>query len=112
MTPASKLAALVDRCEADATAVADARPDGDALASEVGGELELRWWVAVIRGVMREPPDGDAVRELYGELVDRYRERPELVTVLRPLGDEIRALEASGALPSTLVARSTRPPRR
>src|SRR4051812_49737363 len=27
--------------------------------------------------LFRSPPDGDAVRELYGELVDRYRDHPD-----------------------------------
>jgi hypothetical protein len=48
------------------------------------------------------------VRELYGELVDRYRDDPASLAQLRPLGDEIRKLEAEGRLPSTLVVRSPR----
>lgn len=94
------------------TAVAPARAEGDALAAEAGGDLALRWRIAVIRALIAAPPDGDAVREAYGELVDRYRDAPEHLAALKPLGDEIRRLEADGVLPSTLVARSDRRPRR
>lgn len=104
----SKLAALVERCEADLEAVATVRADGDALAIELGGPLALRWRIAVLRSVIAHPSDADAVRELYGELCDRYRDDPTGLAALRPLGDEIRRLEAEGALPSTLVARSER----
>jgi len=104
----SKLAALVERCEADLAAVALVRAEGDALAIELGGDLALRWRVTVLRSVIAQPPDDDAVRELYGELCDRYRDEPERLAVLRPIGDEIRRLEATGQLPSTLVARSDR----
>lgn len=109
---APRLAALVERCERDPAAAADARAEGDALAEAVGGELALRWRIAVVRAVIAAPPDGDAVREAYGELVDRYRGDPAGLARLRPLGDEIRRLEADGTLPSVLVARSDRRPRR
>jgi hypothetical protein len=103
---------LIDRGEADLAAIARSRAEGDALAIEVGGDLGLRWRIAVVRSVMSAPPDGDAVRELYGELVDRYRDEPARLAALRPLGDEIRRREADGSLPSALVARSDRRPRR
>lgn len=107
-TAAERLTALVDRCEADAGVLATLRADGDTLAHEVGGELALRWRIAVLRAMMVEPPDGDAVREAYGELVDRYRDQPAAMIRVRALGDDIRRLEADGALPSTMVARSDR----
>lgn len=110
--PASRLAALVERCERDADAAAKARSEGDALADAVGGDLALRWRIAVVRAVIADPPDGDAVREAYGELVDRYRDDPARLAILRPLGDEIRRLEADGTLPRALVARSDRRRRR
>jgi hypothetical protein len=106
------LAALVERCERDAAAALAERAEGDALADAVGGELALRWRIAVVRGVIAAPPDGDAVREAYGELVDRYREDPDRLARLRALGDEIRRLEADGTLASAMVARSDRRPRR
>jgi hypothetical protein len=120
MTAHARLAALAAWIEADPAALAAARSEGDALAEaqdgEPGdgqdGELALRWRIAVVRAVMAAPPDGDAVRELYGELVDRYRDQPARLVGLRPLGDEIRRLEAEGTLASSLVARSDRRPHR
>ena len=109
---AATLAALAERCEADPQVLEDLRARGDALALDVGGDVALRWRVAVIRALIANPPDGDAVREAYGEVVDRYRDDPARLATLRPLGDEIRRLEAEGALPSALVARSDRRPRR
>ena len=94
------------RCEADPSAIAVA--DGDALAAEVGGTLALRWRIAVLRSLMAAPPDADAVREAYGELVDHYRDDATAMAALRELGDDIRALEANGTLPRSLVARSDR----
>jgi len=100
--------ALAELGEADPAAIAAHRPEGDALALEVGGDAGLRWRIAVLKSVIANPPDDDAVRELYGELVDRYRNDPPRLALLRPLGDEIRRLEAEDVLPSTLVARSER----
>jgi hypothetical protein len=103
-----RLSALVARCETDLAAVDASRVAGDALAHEVGGELALRWRIAVVRAALAAPPDDDAVRELYGELVDRYRDDPKSLAAVKPLGDEIRRREADGSLPSTLVVRSDR----
>ena len=105
---ADRLSALVDRCEGDLAAVADVRETGDALALDVGGELALRWRLAVLRSLLAAPPDADAVREHYGELVDRYRDDPASLARIKPLGDEIRKREADGSLPRTLVVRSER----
>lgn len=104
----SRLATLVGRCKANPSAVASSRTTGDALALEIGGDLAFEWRTIVVRSVMAAPPDGDAVRELYGELVDRYRDDPARLATLRPIGEEIRRLEANGSLPSVLVARSER----
>ena len=109
---ASKLAALVERGAADPASIAAARAQGDALAIEAGGTVAFAWRLAVLRYTMANPPDDDAVRELYGELCDRYRDDPEALKALKPLGEEIRRLEAEGTLPSTLVARSDRRSRR
>jgi hypothetical protein len=118
MTAHARLAALAARIEADPGALAELRDEGDALADQpelAEDDAALRWRIAVVRAVMAAPPDGDAVRELYGELVDRYRARPDQLAQLRPLGDEIRRREADGTLARSLVARSdrrSRPPRR
>jgi hypothetical protein len=115
MTAHARLAALAARIEADPGAVGELRRDGDALAdaadadaADADGDTALRWRLAVLRAVIAAPPDGDAVRELYGELVDRYRDEPARLAELRPLGDEIRRREADGTLARSLVARSDR----
>ena len=61
-----------------------------------------------LRALLEAPPEDDSVRELYGELVDRYRDDEASLALLRPIGDEIRKLEAEGRLPSALVVRSDR----
>jgi hypothetical protein len=106
----ARLSALVERCEAD-PAVLSERAMGDALADEVGGALALRWRLAILRALIAAPPDGDAVREAYGELVDRYRDDKASLATIKPLGDEIRRRESDGSLPSVLVARSDRRPK-
>jgi hypothetical protein len=113
MTVATRLAALAAKLEADPAVLASSRGLGDALADQLDAaddDAALRWRIAVLRAVISAPPDGDAVRELYGELVDRYRRRPARLAALRLLGDEIRRLEAEGALARSLVARSDRRP--
>jgi hypothetical protein len=104
----ARLTELVTRCEADAAALASSREAGDALAHDVGGELALRWRIAVVRALMTNPPDGDAVREAYGELVDRYRDDKTALASIKALGDDIRRRESDGSLPSVMVARSDR----
>jgi hypothetical protein len=74
----------------------------DAVSDELQNEI------ARVRALIANPPDGDAVREAYGELVDRYRDDADNLATLRALGDEIRKLEAEGTLPSAMVARSDR----
>ena len=72
--------------------------------------MNLEHDLAALRALIAAPRagDDDSVRELYGELVDRYREDPASLAALKPIGDEIRKLEADGKLPSTLVVRSDR----
>jgi len=102
------------RIDGDALADAADADDADHVAPGApgDGEAALRWRIAVVRAVMAAPPDGDAVRELYGELVDRYRGQPAQLAQLRALGEEIRRREAEGTLARSLVARSDRRPRR
>jgi hypothetical protein len=70
--------------------------------------VDLEQDLAALRALLASPPEDDSVRELYGELVDRYRDDASSLERLKPLGDEIRKLEAEGRLPSTLVVRSDR----
>ncbi len=64
--------------------------------------------LAALRALLASPPEDDSVRELYGELVDRYRDDADALAQLRAFGEQIRQLEAEGQLPSTLVVRSPR----
>lgn len=104
--PTQRLVALATLGEADPAAISVHRAEGDSLAIAVEGDAALRWRLAVLRSIIANPPDDDAVRELYGELVDRYRADPTRLAQLRILGDEISRLEAEGVLPSTLIARN------
>jgi hypothetical protein len=79
-----------------------------SYASAVTRLAELHERCAELKKLISAPPDADAVRELYCEIVDRYRDDAEALAIIRPLGDEIRRLETEGTLPSTLVARSER----
>jgi hypothetical protein len=103
-----RLSALVEGGESDPRTILAVRAEGDVLAMEIEGELGLRWRISVVRALIAHPPDGDAVREYYGELVDRYRDDAERLAQLKSIGDEIRKLEASGDLASAMVARSDR----
>ena len=102
----AQLTALVQRIDEDPAALE--REAGDKLADEVGGDLALRWRMGVVKALMAKPPDQDAVREAYGELVDRYRDDEAALAVIKPLGDEIKRSESDGSLPQTMVARSNR----
>lgn len=99
---------LIDRCSRDPKAALASQARGDALAERVGGDVAFSWRCALVRAAIAAQPDDDLVRELYGELVDRYRSEPPRMVALKALGDEIRKLEADGTLPSTLVVRSDR----
>ena len=116
MTAIARLLALTARLEAEPAVLDAVRGEGDTLADQADGmaqqDAALGWRIAVVRAVIAAPPDGDAVRELYGELVDRYRDQPARLATLKPLGAEIRRLEADGVLASSLVARSARRPQR
>jgi len=70
--------------------------------------VDLEQDLASLRALLDAPPDDESVREMYGELVDRYRDEPDSLAKLRAFGDEIRKLEADGRLPSTLVVRAPR----
>jgi hypothetical protein len=104
----ARLTALIARADEEPASIKDNKDAGDTLATEVGGELALRWHMGVVKAMMAAPPDPDAVREAYGELVDRYRDDDAALATIKPLGDEIKRRESDGSLPSTMVARSNR----
>jgi hypothetical protein len=70
--------------------------------------VDLEQDLAALRALLASPPQDESVRELYGELVDRYRDDVTALAQVKAFGDEIRKLEAEGRLPSTLVVRSDR----
>lgn len=105
-----RLRELAARLEAEPATLASSREAGDALADKAAADAALAWRLAVVRALIANPPDGDAVREAYGELVDRYRDDKTALATIKPLGDEIRRRESDGSLPSVLVARSNRRP--
>jgi hypothetical protein len=102
------LASILLVCEQDLGQVAGLQAQANELADTVGGELALRWQIVELRAALTAPPDDDSIRERYGALVDRHRDDAGHMALLRPLGDEIRRLEADGVLPSALVIRSPR----
>ena len=104
----AELTSLAASVEAEPSRLSKVRTTGDRLAFDASGESALRWRLAVVRALIVSSPDDDSVREAYGELVDRYRDDPAALAKIKPLGGEIRRLEADGKLPSTLVARSER----
>ncbi len=71
-------------------------------------DARLETDLAALRALLASPPEDDTVRELYGELVDRYRDDADALAKVKAFGDQIRKLEAEGRLPSTLVVRSPR----
>jgi len=106
--PSVRLTQLIARCEQDPARALAERTAGDELARQLGGELGLRWHLIVLGALVADPPDGDAVRELYGELVDRFRGDAACMAKLKPVGEDIRRREREGTLPSAMVARSER----
>jgi hypothetical protein len=76
--------------------------DGESLASALD---RLRY----VLDHLREFPD-DTARELYSELLDRYRDRSADLAAIRELGLVLHELERTGALPAAMVVRPRRKP--
>jgi hypothetical protein len=102
------LSSYIERCSDHLADVAIVRADASQLADEVGGEPQFQWQLIMLRYLIEHPPDDDEVRELYGELLDTHRNVPSRVQSLRTIGERIRFLEDSGALPAVLIARNPR----
>lgn len=81
-------------------------------ARAIGGDILFRWQVQLLRWFLQAAADhlesGEEVRELYGSLLDEYRDQPERLAVLHPFGDEIHRLEVAGDLPRAMVVRRRR----
>jgi len=81
-------------------------------ARAVGGDTLFRWQLHLLRWFLQAAADhlesGDEAREIYGALLDEYREEPDRLAALRPLGEEIHRLEIAGDLPRAMVVRRKR----
>jgi len=86
--------------------------DLEEEAREVGGEVLFRWQLQLLRWFLQAAADhlesGDEAREIYGGMLDEYREDPARLAALRPLGEEIHRLEVAGDLPRAMVVRRRR----
>ena len=87
--------------------------EDDALA--LGGEPLFRWQVHQLRWFLKAAAEhlegGEEARELYGELLDEYRDDTAKLAQLHQLGEEIHRLELAGDLPRAMVVRRKRRPR-
>jgi hypothetical protein len=102
--------------------VFDARPelfyeygwDLEDDARAIGGDLQFRWQIHHLRWFLHAASEhtdgGEEARELYGALLDEYRDDEHRLTVIQRFGEEISRLEAAGDLPRAMVVRRRRKP--
>jgi hypothetical protein len=98
----------------------DARPelfhefgwDLEEDARVAGGEAWFRWQVHHLRWFLHAAAEhedgGDEARELYGALLDEYRDDAPRLELVKRFGEEIQRLEAAGDLPRAMVVRRKR----
>jgi len=106
--PEEALRILLRACEAE-PGLALEYTDFAAEAQLVpGSELHFRWACAELRAYTYVLPieQPDWVRERYQELLAAHRGEPAQMALLRRVGLRIGELEASGALPQSLVVRT------
>jgi hypothetical protein len=89
----------------DASDSRGATPD-DALGDDFSARL------AALRALLSNPPEDDTIAERYNELLESARGHEARLAALRLLGAELRALQDSGDLPRTMIARAPRRPTR
>jgi hypothetical protein len=81
-------------------------------ARVLGGDLLFRWQIHHLRWFLHAAAEhtdsGDEARELYGTLLDEYREDEPRLAIVRRFGEEIARLEAAGDLPRAMVVRRKR----
>ena len=108
-----ELRALVASAEGgDAAAAAALAADATALASMLDADHELGFRAALVAlaHVLAHPtqyPD-ETARERYSALLDEFGRDPALMAKLKPLGEQLHALEREGVLPRSMVVRSRR----
>jgi hypothetical protein len=84
----------------------DERNDGSKVADGFSARL------AALRALLADPPEDDTIAERYNELLEAARGDDAQLAEVRALGAELRALQASGDLPRTMIARAPRRPTR
>lgn len=100
------MAARLVACEADpARAHGESSVGAWALAD---ARYRFRWQLVLLRCCVTEPDDDGHSRELYGALVEEYRDQPTQLAALRSVGEALREREARGELPRTLMRRTPR----
>lgn len=88
----------------------DARNDGSDAPRLDGADFAAR--LASLRALLADPPEDDTIAERYNELLEAARGDDARLAEVRALGAELRALQASGDLPRTMIARAPRRPTR
>jgi hypothetical protein len=107
------LRALVVSAEGgDAAAAAALAADAAALVRlrDADRELGFRGALVALAHVLAQPatyPD-DTARERYSALLDEFGREPAHMAKLKPLGEQLHALEREGVLPRSMVVRSRR----
>lgn len=87
--------------------------DDPAEANDASDEpADFTAGLAALRLLLADPPQDDTIAERYNELLAAARGDEARLAALRPLGEELRALQASGDLPRTMIARAPRRPTR
>jgi hypothetical protein len=107
------LRALVVSAEGgDAGAAAALAADAPALARlrQTDPALGFRAALVALAHVLAHPttyPD-ETARERYSALLDEFGRDPDHMARLKPLGEQLHALEREGVLPRSMVVRSRR----
>ena len=109
----SELRALVVSAErGDAAAAAALAADSAALGRmrDADRDLGFRAALVALAHVLAHPttfPD-ETARERYSALLDEFGRDPAYLARLKPLGEQLHALEREGVLPRSMVVRSRR----
>jgi hypothetical protein len=110
--PAAAMARFVDVFDRKPDLFFEFGWDLEEDARALGGDVLFRWQLHLLRWFLQAAADhlesGDEAREIYGELLDEYREDADRLAALRPLGEEIHRLEVAGDLPRAMVVRRRR----
>ena len=105
---AAAMQTLLAACETDPRLALEYVDLAAEAELEAGGELAFAWACAELRAYTYNLPveRPEWVRERYQELLAAHRGEPARLALLRRVGLRIGELEASGALPQSLVVRT------